>query len=40
MIYRKITNKNSLDMLQKILDTLGEWTVKNAMKISPGKIRQ
>jgi beta-galactosidase beta subunit len=40
MIYRKITNKNYLEMLQKNLDTVGEWAVENAMKITPGKIRQ
>jgi len=37
MIYRKITNKNDTEKLQKDLDTLGEWAVENGMKINPGK---
>jgi len=37
IIYRKITNKNNIGKLQKDLDTLGEWTVENGMKINPGK---
>jgi len=36
-IYRKITNKNDIEKLQKDLDTLGEWEVENGMKINPGK---
>jgi len=37
VIYRKITNKNDIEELQKDLDTLGEWSVENGMKINPGK---
>ena len=37
IIYRKITNKNNIKMLQKDLDTMGEWAVENGMKINPGK---
>ena len=37
IIYRKITNKNDIEKLQKYLDTLGEWAVENGMKINPGK---
>jgi len=37
IIYRKITNKNDIEKLQKDLDTLGEWAVENWMKINPGK---
>jgi len=33
-IYRKITNKNDTQKLQKDLDTLGEWAVENGMKIN------
>jgi len=36
-ICRKITNGNDIEMLQKHLDTLGEWAVENGMKINPGK---
>jgi hypothetical protein len=36
-MYRKITNKNDIGMLQKDLDTLKEWSVGNGMKINPGK---
>jgi hypothetical protein len=39
IIYRKITNKNDIENLQKDLDTLGEWAVKNGMKISPSKCK-
>jgi hypothetical protein len=35
--YRKITNKNNLEKLQKDLDTMGEWVVENGMKINPSK---
>jgi len=35
--YRKITNKNDTEKLQKDLDTLGEWAVENGMKIYPRK---
>jgi len=37
IIYRKITNKNDLEKLQKDLDTLGEWAVENGMKINSSK---
>ena len=39
IIYRKITNKNDIEKLQKDLDTLGECAVENTsrMKINPGK---
>ena len=36
IIYRKITNKNDIEKLQKDLDTLGEWAEENGMKINPG----
>ena len=35
LVYRKITNKNGIEKLQKDLDTLGEWAVENVKKISP-----
>jgi len=35
--YRKITNKNDIENLQKDLHTLGEWAVENGMKINPVK---
>jgi hypothetical protein len=37
IIYRKISNQNDIEKLQKYLDTLGEWAVENGMKINPGK---
>jgi tetrahydromethanopterin S-methyltransferase subunit G len=37
IIYRKITNKNDIQKLQKDLDTLGEWVVENGTKINPIK---
>jgi len=37
VIYRQITNKRDIEMLQKDLDRLGEWAVENAMKINPSK---
>ena len=37
IIYREITNKNDIEKLQKNLNTLGEWAVRNEMKINPGK---
>jgi len=37
IIYRKITNKNDIEKLQKDLDTLGEWAVENGIKINPDK---
>jgi hypothetical protein len=39
IIYRKITNKNNTEKLQKVLDTLGEWAVENGMKINSGKCK-
>ena len=39
IIYRKITNKNDIEKLQKDLDTLGEWVAENGMKINPGRVR-
>jgi hypothetical protein len=39
IIYRKITNKNDIEKLQKDLDILGEWAVENGMKIDPGKCK-
>jgi hypothetical protein len=36
-IYRKITNKGDIEMLQNDLDRLGEWAVENVMKINPSK---
>jgi len=38
IIYRKITNKNDIETLQKDLDTLGELAVENGMKINSSKI--
>ena len=40
IIYRKITNKNDKEKLQKDLDKLGEWAVENGVKINPIKSRQ
>ena len=37
IIYRKITNKNDIEKLQKDLDTLGEWAAENGLKIHPNK---
>jgi hypothetical protein len=37
VIYRKITNKGDIEMLQKDLDRLGEWAVENSMNINPSK---
>jgi len=37
IIYRKITNKNDIENLQKDLDTLGERAVECGMEINPGK---
>jgi hypothetical protein len=39
VIYRKITNKGDIEMLQKDQDRLGEWAVENAMIINPSKIK-
>jgi hypothetical protein len=37
IMYKKITNKNDKEKLQKDLDTLGEWVVENGMKINSSK---
>jgi len=37
IIYRKITNKNDIEKLQKDMDTLGEWAAENGLKIHPSK---
>jgi hypothetical protein len=37
VIYRKVTNKGDIDMLQNDLDRLGESAVENTMKINPSK---
>jgi hypothetical protein len=37
IIYRKITNKNNIGKLGKVLDTLREWAVETGMKINPSK---
>ena len=37
VIYRKITNKEDMEKLQKDVDSLGEWAGENAMKINPSK---
>jgi hypothetical protein len=39
-IYRKITNKNDIEQLQKDLNTLGNWEVKIRIKINTSKIKQ
>jgi hypothetical protein len=35
IIYRKITKNEDIEILQKVLDRLGEWAVVNAMRINP-----
>ena len=37
IIYKKITNKNHIANLQKVLDTFGEGEVENGMNINPDK---
>jgi len=37
IIYRKITKNEDIEILEKGLDRLGEWTVLNAMRINPSK---
>jgi hypothetical protein len=37
LVYRKITDSSDFDKLQTDLNRLGEWAVKNEMKINPGK---
>jgi len=32
IIYRKITNKNNIENLQKYRESLGEWAAENGMK--------
>ena len=39
IIYRKITNKNDIEKLQKDLNTLGERAVDNGMKIKLSKCK-
>ena len=40
IIYRKIMDSSDIDKLQTDLNRLGEWAVKNEMKVNPGKIKQ
>jgi hypothetical protein len=37
VIYRKIIKNEDIEILQRDLDRLGEWSVENAMKINPAK---
>ena len=37
LVYTKITDSSDFDKLQTDLNRLGEWAVKNEMKINPGK---
>jgi len=37
LVYRKIMDSSDFDKLQTDLNKLGEWAVKNEMKINPGK---
>ena len=37
IIYRKIINDSNIEMVQIVLDRLGDWAGENAMKINPGK---
>jgi hypothetical protein len=37
IIYRKITDSNDIEKLQKDLNRLGVWAVENEMKINPDK---
>jgi hypothetical protein len=37
IIYKEIANKNDIEILQQDLDTLGEWTLENGMKINFGE---
>jgi hypothetical protein len=39
IIYRKITDSNEIEKLQKDINRLGEWTIENEMKINPDKSR-
>jgi hypothetical protein len=39
IVYRKTVNNTDIGRLQKDLDTLGEWTVENAIKINPCKCK-
>jgi hypothetical protein len=38
-LYRKILNVKDMEMLQRDLDKLGDWTVENEMKINPNKCK-
>jgi hypothetical protein len=40
IIYRKITDSNDIENLQKDLNRLGEFTIENEMKVNPEKIKQ
>jgi hypothetical protein len=40
VIYRKISNKEDREILQKDLDRLGVWAVENEMKKPQVKVRQ
>jgi hypothetical protein len=40
VIYRKITNKNGTEKLQKDLETLGKWATENGIKINPSKSKE
>ena len=40
MMYRKIMNNSDIEMLQRDLNSLGEWTVENEMKVNTVKIKQ
>jgi hypothetical protein len=37
VIYRKIIKNGDIEILQRELDRLGEWSVENAIKINPNK---
>ena len=39
-MYRKIMNNSDIDMLQRDLNSLGEWVVENEMKVNTVKIKQ
>jgi hypothetical protein len=37
--YRKITNKNDIENLQKFLNTYEEWVVEDVIKMYPGRTK-
>jgi len=39
IICRKLTNKNDIENLRKVLNTLGEWAMGNRIKLNPGKCK-